>query len=296
MPLRSLFGGGVDWQLELERERVLPGTLVRGRVTITPRDRLEARGCIASLIATEQWKYQETERDAKGNTRTVTRTATAELRRLPVQLLGPTVFDAGQATTREFEVPVPPMGPPTFAGDVSRLTWDLEVKLDKSGIDPSIVSPVIVLQPRSLLAAGAVNTGQWGLWEQVEGALGEVPYRLALEPVPLCVGMPFTGSLELGRAIGGRVRSVRVELKVSAQATVGGGLSEEHTLFSAPLAGGGLPAGTHGFGGTVAEQWLPSVDLPHGRGRARLDIVLDRAFAPDQHIVRDVALASTTEM
>ena len=297
MPLRSLFGGGVDWQVELERETVLPGTVVRGRVTLTPRGRLETRSCVAALIATEQWKYQQTERDSEGHTRTVTRTRTEELRRLPVQLLPATVLEAGQSRTLDFEVPVPPTGPASFEGDVSRLTWDLEVKLDMAGgVDPAAVTPVIVLQPTGLLSAGAVNTGQFGLWEQVEGSTGPIGYRLGLKPVPLCIGRPFTGSLELGADIGGRLREVRLELKVRAEATVSGGLSEEHLLFAGRLpSDGGLRAGRHDWSGTVETRWLPSIDLPHGRARARFDIVIDRPLARDEHLSRDVALASTTE-
>jgi hypothetical protein len=298
MGLRSFFGGGVDWSLELEQERLLPGRVARGRVTFSPQGRLETRGCVAALIATEQWKYHDTERDANGNTRTVTRTATDEVRRLPVQLMPAGVIDAGQQVSHEFEVPVPPLGPPTFEADVARLTWKLEVKLDMAGgIDPSVEAPVVVLQPTGLLSAGVVNTGQWGLWPEVEGQLGGAPYKLAVEPVPMLLGGAFRGSLELGGGIGGRVREVRLEVKVRAEATVARGLSEDLTLFSQLLpAAGGLAAGRHEFSGTLPEQWLPSVDLPHGRGRARLDIVIDRPLARDDHIEREVALCSTSEM
>jgi hypothetical protein len=191
---------------------------------------------------------------------------------------------------------VPPLGPATFAADVARLTWQLEVKLDMAGgIDPSAVTDVVVLQPTALLAAGVVNTGQWGLWPEAEGQLGGVAYKLGLDPVPLCIGAPFTGSLELAGDIGGRVREVRVEVAVRAEATVARGLSENLVLFSQPLAGG-LSAGRHEFAGTLAELWLPSVDLPHGKGRARLDLVIDRPLARDDHLVRDVAVCSTTEI
>lgn len=296
--MRNLLAAPVDWSLELERERVLPGTVVRGRVTIMSRERVETRGCLAALIATERWKYHDTERNSSGKSRTVTRTRTDELLRQPVMLMPAATLEAGQPVTREFEVPVPPLGPATFEADVARLTWELEVKLDQAaGVDPAVRARVIVLQPTALLAAGVVNSGQFGLWPQTEGTLGPVAYRLALEPVPLCIGQPFSGSLALSAAIGGRPREVRLEVKVRAEATVSRGLSEQLTVWQGTLpASDGLAAGRHDFNGWLPESWLPSIDLPHGRGRAIFDVVIDRPLAPDEHLARDIALASTTEL
>lgn len=298
MPVRRLLGGGVDWSINLERDRVVPGTVVRGRVVINPSRRLETRGCIASLIGTEQWKYQDTERDAQGNTQTVVRTRRQEARRLPVALMAATTLVPGNEVGLDFEVPVPPLGPATFEAEVARMTWQLELKLDMAGgLDPSVAVPIVVLQPTGLLSAGVVNTGQWGLWEQVEGSLGEASYKLALKPVPLCIGQPFSGRLELDRDVGGRLREVRLELKVHAEATVSRGLSEDLVLLRQPIQGlTSLAAGAHELSSVVPETWLPSVDLPHGRGRARLEVIGDRPWAPDDRLVREVALCSTREV
>jgi hypothetical protein len=296
--MRNILAAPGEWSLQLERERVLPGTVVRGRVSFTSRGGLTARGWIAALIATEQWQYDDTETDSQGHTRTVTRTRTQELQRLPVRLAGATTLAASQTVTRDFEVPVPPLGPANFEATVARLTWDLEIKLDMAGgVDPAVVYPIVVLQPTALLAAGVVNVGQWGMWQAVDGKMAGVPYRIALEPVPLCLGQPFSGRLELGGELGGRLREVRFEVKVRAEATVARGREEELVVWRGTLpASGALAAGIYELGGTLPEQWLPSVDLPHGSGRARFDVVFDRPMAPDDHIGRDVALASTSEM
>lgn len=296
--MRNLLATPVDWTLELERERVLPGTVVKGRVTITARSRVESRGCIAALIATEQWKYHDTERDSNGNTRTVVRTRTDELLRQPVMLMPAATLEPGQPVTLDFEVPVPPLGPATFEAEVARLTWELELKLDYGGgLDPSTRARIVVLQPTALLAAGVVNTGQWGLWQSVDGSFGSVAYSFALEPVPLCVGKPFVGGLRLSADISGRLREVRAELKMRAEATVSGGLSEELIVWQGSLpAAGALVAGEHRIEGVLPETWLPSIDLPHGRGRATFDVVIDRPMARDDHLSRDVALATTDEL
>jgi len=41
---------------------------------------------------------------------------------------------------------------------------------------------------------------------------------------------------------------------------------------------------------------LPTIDLPHGRARAEFHVILAQAWAPDTHYVRDVAVATTTEL
>ena len=130
---------GVDFSVTLKRETLLPGTAAEGHLTMTSSGQHDIRGCVAALIATEQWKYHDTERDANGNSHQVTRTVTKELQRLPVMLVGAGALAAGQPQEMDFQVPVPPLGPATFEGDVIRLTWELEIKLDVGGMDPSMI-------------------------------------------------------------------------------------------------------------------------------------------------------------
>ena len=50
------------------------------------------------------------------------------------------------------------------------------------------------------------------------------------------------------------------------------------------------------FDGELPERWLPTIQTRHGRAEAQLHVVIATAWARDPHLVRDVAIASTTEL
>lgn len=292
--------GPADIELELQRAVLLPGRVAAGHLGLAFRDDVESRGILSTLIATERWQYHDRERDASGNWRTVTRTASNELRRLPVQLSGPARFTRGERRDLPFEVPVPPLGPATFEGTVSRLTWELEAKVDiPGGLDAAIVMDVRVAQPAGLILAGALGVGQFALWPSADAAADGARASIALDPSPLCVGEPFSGGLAIGTEGAERLQEIRLELRVNARATVASGLEEEVTLWAARIAGEGEFVGDERvipFEGALPDAALPTVRLPHGRSDAAFHVILARPWAPDTHLVRDVAICSTREL
>ncbi|HEX5451447.1 MAG TPA: hypothetical protein VFW86_03575 [Candidatus Limnocylindrales bacterium] len=108
--LRGLIGGGVDWDVRLERTELLPGRSAGGEVRLTARQALACRGVVAALVATEQWRHRQTRTDAQGHVSTQVVTETHQLQRLPVQLRGPTDFAAGEQRTLPLAMPVPGLG------------------------------------------------------------------------------------------------------------------------------------------------------------------------------------------
>lgn len=289
---------GVDFELTLDRANLLPGRLASGGVRLTFKHGMDCRGIVASLIATEQWQWRQTDRDSEGRTTTRTVTERHEHQRLPALLEGPGHHAAGE--TREFrlELPVPPLGPATFEGTVSRLTWRLEVKVDVPGFDPSIEIDVVVLQPTALLRAGVIDVAQFALWPSADVVADGARGSVALDPVPLCIGAPFGGLLSIatGPAM---LQEVRLELRQQVKATVSSGLEEEITLWTSRVAGEGEFGGAEramAFDGELPATWLPTIRLPHGRADARFHVILARPLARDTHLVRDVAICSTTEV
>ena len=81
--------GGVDFRLDLDTDRLLPGRIATGSVHIAFGNAIEVRGIVASLIATETWQHEDTTTDADGTRHTETHTIIEELQRLPVMLAGP---------------------------------------------------------------------------------------------------------------------------------------------------------------------------------------------------------------
>ena len=292
--------GGVSWEVELERDALLPGTLTRGVVRLVANERVETRGIVAALIATEHWQWDQTTTNAKGQPTTRTVTEREELRRLPVQLLPATTLEPGERRELPLELPIPPLGPATVDATVTGLGWDLEVKLDvPGGFDSSIVLPVRVLQPTALLRAGVVRVEPFALYPAADSATEGARAEVEMEPMPLCVGQPFEGRLTIHTDGPVQVQEVRLELRVKAKSTVSAGRDEEITVWVGRLAGAGEFRGdgqTIPFAGDLPSRDLPTIELPHGRTDAQFHVILARAWARDPHLVRDVAVCSTTEV
>jgi hypothetical protein len=291
---------GVTWTLDLDRDDLIPGQLARGRLRLETHHDVTTRGLIAALIATERWQHQETSTDGQGHTSTRTVTSANEVLREPVQLLPPADLRAGETRELPFEVPVPPLGPASLDAKVTNLAWELDAKLDvPGGIDSGINIPVRVLQPTALLRAGVVHVAEFALYPSADSATDGARASLLLDPMPLCVGGPFTGRLTIETDRPLKLQEIRLELRVHAKATVSSGLEEDITAWVATLAGEGeLSAGTHPyeFRGEVPARDLPTIELPHGRTDAAFHVILARPLARDPHLVRDVAICSTIEI
>jgi hypothetical protein len=289
---------GVDFELSMDRRELLPGQLATGTVRLTFRHATEFRGIVASLTATEQWQWRRTTQGANGQTTTQTVTERHELQRLPVMLEGPGSHVAGDVRDLRLELPIPPLGPATFEATVSRLTWRLEVKLDVPGFDPSIETDIVVLQPTGLLKAGVIDVAEFALWPSADAASDGASASIALDPVPLCIGGHFGGRLSIVTGVT-KVQEVRLELRAKVEATVSSGLKEEITLWTGRVAGEGEIGGVDTampFQGVLSAAWLPTIRLPHGRSDATFHVILAKAWAPDTHLVRDIAICSTTEL
>jgi hypothetical protein len=289
---------GINFRLDLETDRLLPGRTATGNVHIDFLVAVEVRGIVASLIATERWQTEETTTDANGVSHTETETHSHELQRLPVMLAGPGRIGPGESRDYRVELPVPPLGPATLEATVCSLTWRIEVKLDVHGLDPDVTADVVVLQPTALLRAGVVDVAAYALYDSVDVEAGDARGSIALRPAPLCVGAPFRAEVAIatGRK---RLQEVRMELRSKVRATVPSGKQQEITLWTGRLAGegefGGVGAATT-FEGTLPALWLPTISLPHGRADAQVHVILAKALAQDTHLVRDVAICSTTEL
>lgn len=290
--------GGVDFELNMDRRELLPGQLATGTVRLMFQHSIDFRGIVACLTATEQWQWERTTQGANGQTTTEKVTERHELQRLPVQLEGPGSHSAGETRDFRLELPVPPLGPATFEATVSRLTWRLEVKLDVPGFDPSIETDLVVLQPTGLLKAGVIDVAQFALWPSADADSDGAHASIALDPVPLCIGAQFSGQLSIATGVT-KVQEVRLELRAKVKATVSSGLSEEITLWTGRVAAEGEFGGAAKampFHGLLAAPCLPTIRLPHGRSDATFHVILAKAWARDTHLVRDIAICSTTEL
>jgi hypothetical protein len=298
MPSWQDMSHGIRWQLELDRDRLLPGRLVAGRVTITANGDFDARRLVVSLVGEETWQHETTSTDANGRTQTRTVTSTAELPRVPVELSGPLQLAPGETRTWPFELPVPALGPATVEATVLGVTWIVEAKLDRSGFDSRIEAPVRVLQPVALLRAGVVHVGEFALYPAADAAVDDLTAAITLEPLPLCAGAPFRGQVTLRTGRPRRLQEIRAEIRVELTATVPSGKSETVTAWGGTL----VPAldfdGERRLDiqGALPDVALPTIETQHGKTAASFHLILATAFARDPHLVRDVSIATTLEL
>jgi hypothetical protein len=297
--LEKVSAGSPQLHLELDRGDLLPGRLVDGILRVGGGGALDVRGARVTLVGVETWRHDHTSTDANGHSHTETRTEHEDLPHVPVAVLGPTSLAAGQVREVPFQIPVPPLGPPSFDGTELRVDWELRANLDVPGFDPKVSLPVVVLQPTSALRAGVIDVGQFALWPEASVEADGIRGSITLDPVPLCVGAPFRGRLAIDAADARQVQEVRLELRVHARATVSGGREETVALWTGQLASEGSFGGAARqleFSGELPERWLPTVQTEHGRADAAFHVVIATAWARDPHLARDVAIASTTEL
>ena len=288
------------WAVQLEPAILLPGRSVAVALTYTPDRDHDGRGVYARLRCRERYRYTRTEGTGSSAHR-VTRTGVDELARIEVNVAAGQRFVKAQPVTWRTSFDVPGLGPATFEGDALRCDWTLEANIDlPMGLDPQVEQMVHVAQPMALLRAGVLDTGQWGLFEDAPVNLDALPAQIRLEPVPISLQSPFEGAFTVEMAGMAKVQEVRLELRVLSEVTVAGGESDEIVAWRGVLMPGpgqfGGPLAEHRFTADASGAWLPSVDLPHGRSRARFHVILAQEWAPDIHYVRDVAVATTTEL
>jgi hypothetical protein len=272
---------------------------VDGPIKIPADDAIDGRGVVVALIAEEHWRHEETRSGPNNTTTTEVVTSREELLREPVQVHGELHLGAGETWSAAFELPVPAMGPASLEAKDAGLEWTFEAKLDiPGGMDSSIERPVIVAQPTALLRAGSVTVGEYALYESVDIAGDGVTASMKLEPMPLACGEPFSGRVDLSFAGATKLQEIRAELRVEVEATVSSGQKEEISAWSGVLAPAGTYQGALGIDvhGTLDARPLPTIELPHGKAQATFRVILARAWAIDTHLVRDVALATTSEL
>ena len=290
---------GVDWTIQLERDRLLPGRLTAGRVTLHSTHGVDARALVVALRAEEHWQSDQTRTDAQGHPHTETVTTRRELVHEPVQLAAPLRLGPGETRAFELQLPVPPLGPASLEATVAGLDWIVDAKLDVSGgLDSGLTFEIRVVQPVALLRAGVVDVGEFALYPAADSGDPDLSASVTLDPLPMITGAAFHGEVRLHTTASRRLQEIRAEIRVHVQATVPSGKSQTITAWSGQLSGPTEIAGdaAFAFSSQLADVALPTIELPHGTTAASFHLILATAFARDPHLVRDITIATTPEL
>ena len=114
-------------------------------------------------------------------------------------------------------------------------SWTVEAKLDRPGFDSAIEAPVRIVQPVALLRAGVVHVGEFALYPEAGAAVDDLTAAIELDPLPLCAGAPFRGTVILRPAGPRELQEIRAEIRVHVKATVGERQGRDVTAWAAIL-------------------------------------------------------------
>ncbi len=311
MGLGGILDSGGEWTLEIEggEDRAAPGGSLRGTARFTASRRLEARGTSASLVASEEYAYEVTDRNARGSSRNDRRWESSDAWRQDLPLGGPAVMEAGSRHDFPFAFSPPPDALPSFHSGILRLSWRLSVSIDVGGRDPSVEREILMPLTEQALQAGDPSA----LAELVTGSDDGKSFAISVDPRPLAPGSALRGAIETAEDLDPARSRVEIKLLVSTDYSSGGfnvgidlpggvrmeslarrAVSEQRTIWKGELAeaeGEAVDgARRYAFAGELPDEAVATLVLPHGSARAIVDVIVDRRLRPDRHLTRPVAI------
>ena len=249
----------------------------------------EIRGARVTLVGVETWRYDRTYTDSKGHSHTETHTATRICPTSRSPSSSPTSFGPGETRGRA----VPDPRSLARSADVRRQGTARRLGAAGQRRRPGLRSRGRAPgrpPPADRAAAGGRHRRR--PVRAVPGSGASRPTGLSgsitLDPVPLCVGAAFHGTLTVAAGSARNVQEVRLEIRVVSRSTVEGGRKETITAWPGDSLGEGSFGGgatTIDFDGELPRRWLPTIETPHGRATARSTVIVATAWARDPHLV-----------
>jgi hypothetical protein len=264
------------------------GEGISGRIALTARKNINARGAVLRLVGAKIAEHTESDetRDSDGNV--TSRDEWVEVKGglfeqlpftdtpLPAQLAAGQVFEA------EFTIPAPRLGPVSAHLGVAMLAWAVEARWDiPMGGDERLATPVQVRQNLDYLRSGAVRLepgAMFDIWSEGDGSIGVKPLP------PIVAGTEIEVSVTWPSARAGR--GGRFELQANVDAPHG---IQGLVLSSAPVDPAAFQAGAN-FRIQVPADAPPTLVDQGVAVNYRLRALVDRAFRSDLAIERALAV------
>lgn len=263
------------------------GDGLTGSIRIRALSEVRARGAALRRVGLrlDETRQEREHRDAKGNV--TRREAWVEARGRLFDELGfvepavPATLVAGQEWESTFQVPAPPLGPPSAHLGESIVAWALELRWDvPMGGDAWLAALLPLAQNPDLMAAGVGRQGGQSLMRELP-ADGGVITVLSELPVPaggeLRIGVSWPGAPD-GRGIRAELHR-RSNAPNADEGIVASVPLERHQLDGAAEIALALPPGIP-----------PSFDGAGLENRYVLRILVDRPLRPDVAIERPVGV------
>lgn len=264
------------------------GEGLTGTVSLEAIEAVNARGALLRLVGLrldEERKSRHTT-DAKGRVTSTESWVEANGRLFHeesfIEPVIPATLAVGQRWESQFQVPAPPLGPPSAHLGESIIAWALEVRWDvRLHADHFVAAFLPLAQHPDLLAAGVGKQG--GESMMIEVPDGDASIAVT-SPLPARPGGPLDVQVRWPSAPSGR--GARVELHRRTNAPNG----TEGLIASASVDPPQL------VGGVQAHLVVPADASPSFDGAGLeilyvIRVLVDQAFRPDSAVERPVAVA-----
>jgi hypothetical protein len=183
---------------------------------------------------------------------------------------------------------------PSTCGDWRFLScdWLLAVSVDRlNHPDARFEQPIIVTQPRDRLNAGVIDESEFGRNEEAAGTSGALRVDFRVRPAPLDLAAAAVAELAVAND-GQPIEGCDIRLEIRMYATGIAALSNDWVIWQdlAPIYR--LPVGQTEllFEIPAINRPCPDMDLPHGRLRGKLRLVVDTGGFRDMVVERDLCL------
>ena len=201
---------GLDGEITF-KEPVRIGEAITGHLRITARKDINARAANVRLVGALIAEHHESrqERNSKGevvSSEEWVQVSGSFIEELPfTEPILPTTLSAGQTFETDFNLPAPPLGPPSAHMGSAILCWALDARWDISmGTDEHVSALVDVKQNIDYLRSGAVRLDEGALfdsWSVAEGsiAVNPLPPTVCGTELDVTITWPGAGSGRGGR-------------------------------------------------------------------------------------------------
>ncbi len=170
--------------------------------------------------------------------------------------------------------------------------WRLSVRLACPGLPDAVFEhPVLVAQPRDRLMAGVVTEALDARSGESTSEAGPLRVDCAVTPVPLDLAAPGQAVLAVTNA-GPAIPATELRLEVRVDVSGDRGASDSWTIWQDTRATTELPAGVTRLAFQIPAIGVacPDADLPHGRLRGKLRLVVNRPYQRDLEVERNLCL------
>lgn len=278
---------GLDGRITID-EPVRVGEGIHGRLTVTARRDIQARGALFRLVglrlAEQRKSYEERDNQGRVTRREEWVEANGELfEQLPFdQPPLPASLSAGQTFEAEFTLPAPRLGPPSAHMGSALIAWALEARWDVAmGGDERVATLLDVEQNIDYLRSGAVRLAPGALFD----AWTTEDATIAVKPLPpASAGSEVEVTVTWPGAGGGR--GGRIELQADVEAPNG---VKNVVLFSQAIDPAAFRGGTT-LRIPIPEDAPPTIALDRLGVSYTIRALVDRQFRSDLAVERALAV------